>query len=92
MLFRPELGIPVSAETIAALLDYHCTVGRQHEIFFLWRPHLPDPRDDLVLELAVKAGCRFIVTYNQRDFAGCESFGVEALTPAEFLAHIGAAQ
>lgn len=27
-------------------------------ILFLWRPLLPDPKDDLVLELAVAAGCR----------------------------------
>jgi hypothetical protein len=59
------------------------------EIYFLWRPYLRDPRDDLVLELAVKAGCRFIVTYNQRDFAGCERFGVEAIRPGDLLRRIG---
>ena len=41
------------------------------------------------MELAVKAGCQFIVTYNLRDFAGIEQFGLKAVTPAEFLKLIG---
>lgn len=89
VLLRPETGIPLSREAIADVLDYHCTVARHHRIFFLWRPYLRDPRDDLVLELAVKAGCRFIITFNQRDFVGSERFGIEALPPGEFLRRIG---
>ena len=44
----------------------------------------------MVLELAVKAGCDSVVTYNIRDFAGIEQFGISAITPAEFLDLIGA--
>jgi predicted nucleic acid-binding protein len=52
---------------------------------------LRDPQDDMVLELAVKAGCDAIVTYNQRDFAGVEeTFQVRVVTPSEFLKDIGA--
>ncbi|HEU4556734.1 MAG TPA: PIN domain-containing protein [Longimicrobium sp.] len=69
-------------------MDYHCAVARHHEIFFLWRPYLPDPGDDMVLELAVKAGCTFVITYNQKDFAGCERFGIEAIRPGEFLRYL----
>ncbi len=89
VLLRPQTRIPLSRTAIEDVLDYHCAVARHHEIFFLWRPYLKDPRDDLVLELAVKAGCQFIVTFNERDFAGCERFGIEALTPGEFLRRIG---
>ena len=32
-------------QDIADFLDYLCTVARQQEIFFLWRPFLPDPKD-----------------------------------------------
>jgi len=42
-------------------------------------------KDDLVLELAVAAGCEGIVTYNLRDFAGAERFGVRIYPPREFL-------
>jgi putative PIN family toxin of toxin-antitoxin system len=71
------------------LLDYLCSVAQVQEIFFLWRPFLRDPRDDMVLEVAVAAGCEAIVTHNRRDFRGIEQFGLEALTPQEFLKRIG---
>lgn len=70
---------------IGDFLDYICRIAHHQEIFFLWRPHLPDPNDDLVLELAVAAGCRGIVTHNQRDFAGAEQFGVHIWSPRDFL-------
>jgi putative PIN family toxin of toxin-antitoxin system len=89
VLLRSELRIPISPGAIAAVLDYHCAVARHHEIYFLWRPQLKDPGDDMLLELAVKAGCQYIVTHNERDFAGCEPFGIKAITPGAFLRHIG---
>lgn len=89
VLLRPEVGIPLSRTQVGDVLDYHCGVARHHEIYFLWRPFLSDPGDDLVLELAVKAGCEFILTFNERDFAGCEHFGIEAITPGAFLGRIG---
>jgi predicted nucleic acid-binding protein len=52
---------------------------------FHWRAFLPDPDDDMILELAFAANCRYIVTHNIRDFRGCEKFGVEAVTPHDFL-------
>jgi putative PIN family toxin of toxin-antitoxin system len=89
VLLRPETGIPLSRTEVEDVIDYHCAVARHHEIFFLWRPFLKDPHDDLVLELAVKAGCQFIVTYNERDFAGSEQFGVQTCTPGALLRQIG---
>jgi putative PIN family toxin of toxin-antitoxin system len=79
----------VSAAAVEAVLDFHCAVAKRHQIFFLWRPVLRDPRDDMVLELAVKAGAEFIITYNTRDFMGIEAFGVRAIPPAVFLRRIG---
>jgi putative PIN family toxin of toxin-antitoxin system len=82
-----ELGL--SGEEIDDVLDYLCSVADRREIFYLWRPFLKDPKDDMVLELAVEAGCRSIVTYNGSDFAGVEQFGIEAITPKQFLQQIG---
>lgn len=79
----------ISAEAMEAVLDFHCAVAERHQIFFLWRPYLRDPRDDMVLELAVRAGAAFVITYNTRDFAGIEDFGVRAIPPAVFLRQIG---
>jgi len=46
---------------------------------------LSDPDDELVLELAIAAKCRYIVTHNVRDFEGCEKFGIIAIAPGDFL-------
>ena len=83
----PTTGL--SRKDTDAILDYFCSVGHLQSIFFLWRPLLPDPKDDLVLELAVAAGCRTVVTYNVRDFRGAEGLGVSAQRPPEFLKAIG---
>jgi predicted nucleic acid-binding protein len=44
-----------------------------------------DPDDDFILELAVAANVRYFVTHNLRNFAGAESFGLEAIAPAQML-------
>ena len=84
----PHLQVPRSV--VEDVLDFHCTVATRHQIFFLWRPYLPDPDDDMVLELAVTAQCDFIVTYNTRDFVGVERFALRVIEPGAFLRHIGA--
>lgn len=89
VLLRPSSGVAIPPQAVADFLDYICAVGAHHEIFFLWRPYLKDPQDDMVLELAVKSGSERIVTFNGRDFAGSEKFGVCAVAPAEFLRSIG---
>jgi putative PIN family toxin of toxin-antitoxin system len=85
VLGRPESGIRLSSEEIDAVLDFICAEANLHEIFYLWRPILPDPKDDFILELAVEARCDYIVTFNVRDFVGAESFGVRVITPQQFL-------
>jgi len=80
---RGELGL--SAEDTSALIDSLCALAHHHNIYFLWRPLLPDANDELVLELAVSAGCNYVVTHNLADFKGIEKFGIRAVTPGEFL-------
>lgn len=82
--------LTVSASDIGELLDFICLTGEHHEIHYLWRPMLRDPKDEMVLELAVGSGCKKIVTFNSRDFKGVEQFGVSVETPGQFLKGIGA--
>ena len=89
ILTREQTRLGVSSAAIESVIDYHCSVGAHHQIFFLWRPYLPDVEDDMVLELALKAGCDFSVTFNKKDYVGVDRFGIEAVTPAEFLRRIG---
>jgi len=89
VLRRQRRSLRLTQAAISDLLDYLCTVANLHEINFLWRPFLPDPEDDMVLDLAANAGCGYIVTYNKRDFQGAEAFGIQVVTPKEFLETIG---
>jgi predicted nucleic acid-binding protein len=66
-----------------------CSVANRRKVYYLWRPFLRDPKDDMVLELAVSAGCEIIVTYNKDDFEGVGQFGVRVMTAQEFLQKIG---
>jgi len=70
---------------IEQLLDYLCQISNLHDVHFLWRPILNDPKDDMILDVAVRANCEFIVTYNKRDFTGVSKFGIDAITAQEFL-------
>lgn len=86
VLTRPE-HLPPGQTPADALgfLRFLASHARLQDIFFLWRPFLPDPDDDMILELAFAAGCRYIVTHNTRDFRGCEQLGTEAITPRDFI-------
>lgn len=83
-LKRPGI-VPVSMQAVDDILDYLCTTADRRQIYFLWRPLLPDAADDLVLEVAVAGRCDTIVTFNQRDFVGSDRFAVRVQTPATFL-------
>jgi putative PIN family toxin of toxin-antitoxin system len=76
---------------IDGVLHFLCANANLRLIFFLWRPLLPDPRDHFVLELAVESRADFLVTFNTKDFAGAEQFGIRVIRPREFLAIIGEA-
>jgi predicted nucleic acid-binding protein len=86
---RPDSGVNLSDGDLDDILDFICARANLREIFYLWRPVLPDPKDDFILELAVESACDFIVTLNVRDFAGAEKFGIEVVTPQEFLRRLG---
>lgn len=77
-----ELGLKHS--DIDDVVDYLCSIAEHREIYYLWRPELPDVRDDMVLEVAVESAAE-IITHNVRDFRGSKRFGVTARTPQEFL-------
>ncbi|MBF0439840.1 MAG: putative toxin-antitoxin system toxin component, PIN family [Magnetococcales bacterium] len=77
-LFLNHEEIDVILNVIAAVCD---TV----KLHYLWRPILPDPEDDMVLELAVASNAEVIVTFNTRDFVEVERlFGIRILTPRKF--------
>lgn len=86
---REAAHLLVSLEDVDDLLDYICQVSWRTEIFYTWRPQLRDPDDEMVLELAISSHSDGIVTFNKRDFAGAERFGLRLLNPVELLREIG---
>lgn len=72
-------------QDVEDFLDFICRVADRQRVFFLWRPVLPDAKDDMVLEAAIAGGCGAIVTHNRRDFVGAEHFAILVLSPKEFL-------
>ncbi|WPL19022.1 putative toxin-antitoxin system toxin component, PIN family [Thiorhodovibrio winogradskyi] len=77
-----------SARDVDDFLDYLLSFSHLQDIHYRWRPALADPDDDFVLELAVAASCRYIVTHNLRDFRGAEQWGVEPIAPGNLLKHL----
>lgn len=81
-----ELGL--SLVDIDDFIEYLCSRARLVQIYFHWRPTLPDPDDDRILEVAVRTGSP-IVTFNVRDFRGSESLGIRTMSPGELLTIMG---
>ena len=86
VLTRPgHLPPGQTAEDALRYLRYLAGQAHLQEIHYLWRPFLPDADDDMVLELAFAAGCRYVVTHNVNDFRGSEQLGIKAIPPRDFL-------
>lgn len=92
VLKRSDLNLTWTMDEIDELIDIICLLGVKHEIWYLWRPLLQDAGDEFVAEVAVTAQAEAIVTQNVRDFKGMEKFGIEVVTPKEFLQRIGEAK
>ena len=88
VLVRHAVELSLSREAAVGVVDFLCGVAHHQDIHFLWRPSLPDPQDEFVLELAVAANCEAIITHNVRDFVATKKFTPQVLTPAAFLARI----
>ncbi len=88
VLKRNKRILKLTDRDIGKILDNLCKLSDHQKIYFLWRPYLPDPKDDLILELAVASATKTIVTHNIRDFKGLNKFGVRAITPKILLEEI----
>jgi predicted nucleic acid-binding protein len=89
VLTRPEHMTGASTpDDMLNFLRYLCSTAHRQRSFFLWRPWLEDPHDDMVLEAAVASQSRYIITHNLHDFTGSEMeeyFGIVPIRPREFF-------
>lgn len=90
VLLRDTVKPPgIADRDIEDFIDRILLHSETRDIHFLWRPHLRDVNDEMLLEVAVAYQAEYIVTYNIRDFAGVELFGIECITPRDVLRLIG---
>jgi predicted nucleic acid-binding protein len=75
----------LTTQDILAFCRFIASVSQEQPIYFLWRPFLPDPKDDHLLELAVAAGASHVITHNVKDLRKSKELGVESITPIDFL-------
>ncbi len=82
---RPESGIPIPTSAVEDVINRIAQISSQQTIHYLWRGILPDPKDDMILELAVAAEASHIVTFNRKHLKQASEFGIAVVTPSEFL-------
>jgi putative PIN family toxin of toxin-antitoxin system len=82
---RPDMGITIPAAAVDAIIRRIAQVAHKQQIYFLWRPILPDPKDDMVLEVAIASSATHIVTFNRKDLRLASKFGIAVLSPADFI-------
>lgn len=86
MLNRPEVvqATGLSGPVIADFLAHLASVA------FRWRPALPDPNDEHVLECALGGVSDYLFTHNLRHFRTVgERFNLRIVPPAQFLLSLG---
>jgi len=88
VLTRPEhlSACGLNRIEMGRVLDDLAAVAGQVMLTFRWRPSLPDPNDDMVLETAVNGFADAIVTFNLRHFeAAIRQFDCAVLLPRAAL-------
>lgn len=85
---RPESEIRIGLPHIDAVIRRLAAIAHKQQVYYLWRPVLPDPKDDMVLELALAANANHIVTFNRKHLQRAEEYGIKVSSPAEFIVEL----
>ncbi len=87
---RPEHQVAsgLSSQDVERFVNAVLGIMEPVKNHFLWRPQLNDPGDELVLETAINGRAQLLVTFNEKDFAVADRFGIEVLLPRETLKRV----
>jgi putative PIN family toxin of toxin-antitoxin system len=94
VLMRPEQrqATGMSVEEVGFFLDGLAALLLPVVPYFLWRPLLRDPDDEMVLDAAVNGRADAIITFNVKDFLPeARQFQLEVWTPREALRRLRSA-
>jgi putative PIN family toxin of toxin-antitoxin system len=84
-----RLAHGLTPEEVDEFLGEFAALIEPVELHFRWRPQVPDPGDEMVLEAAINGDAEALVTYNTTDFAAAgERFGIAVLRPGEVLRRV----
>ncbi|HEV2687459.1 MAG TPA: putative toxin-antitoxin system toxin component, PIN family [Bryobacteraceae bacterium] len=85
-LAEHRLASGLSEKEVGIFVNTIIGLAEPVEVYFLWRPSVRDPVDEMVLEAAVNGRADAIVTFNRRDYGEAPSrFGIEVLFPRDAL-------
>ena len=83
-VFLKDSGLRI--KDVNAVLDMLALRCYRTKVYYLWRPQLKDPNDDMVLETAISGSADAIVTFNRKDFIGAaDKFNIKVMLPNEYL-------
>ena len=89
LLGRPEVwkGSQTTPQERQVILDAFAAVALWVQIWFAWRPNLPDEGDNHLIELALNGNAGALVTFNTKDFRKPEMLprGLDIVTPGAFV-------
>lgn len=81
-----RLAAELGPDDVTIFINGLIAMSEPVEVYFLWRPKLRDPGDEMVLETAVNGQADVLVTFNRRDYRKVpDSFGIELLSPGDML-------
>ena len=86
VLTRPEHleASGLTSRQMNQVLDALVKVSIPVHFWFLWRPRLKDPADEMVLETAVNGEADWLVTFNVRHLAdAAREFGIRVMRPRD---------
>ena len=78
MISYQRIASGLSESEVGTVVSALCAVAKPVEGWFLWRPQLRDPADEMVLEAAVNGRADALVTFNTRTADFFAEKGAEA--------------
>ena len=78
----------LTVRQVDTVLDLLVSIGKWHKIYYQMRPNLIDEADNMLVELAITSGAKYLITSNIRDFmirSDLKFDDLNVVTPIQFI-------